>query len=237
MSTTKKKLKQKCSKVSIFTLIELLVVIAIIAILASMLLPALNKAREKAKTISCNSNLKQMGTYFSFYLNANNDRFPASYCHLSKQTWITMMQKANELPSDYAMNRWSVVVKNWGRKMLCPKLDLTSSVDHWNYGMNGSTFPIKNLLNTADQDNLGKLYRRLSSIKNCSDRGLLMEPGTHNASYTGYIVVNSSVEADRHKTGSNVLYIDGHTGSVLYAYMKNSTNVMSPWGPSNNYTE
>ena len=64
-------------KKNIFTLIELLIVVAIIAILAGMLLPALNSAREKARSISCLSRIKQVNLEMNMYADSHDDRLPA----------------------------------------------------------------------------------------------------------------------------------------------------------------
>ena len=76
-----------------FTLIELLVVIAIIALLMAILMPALNKAKEQAKSVVCQSNLKQWGLLFSMYTHENDGYFMTGDIKPPVKLWTAIGRK------------------------------------------------------------------------------------------------------------------------------------------------
>ena len=99
-----------------FTLIELLVVIAIIALLMAVLMPALQRIKKQAKTIACQSNLRQWALYFSLYTDDNNGYFHRGWNDgaYSEDSWMAtggIRARTTRMSRRHLKARWTVGIR------------------------------------------------------------------------------------------------------------------------------
>jgi len=206
-----------------FTLIELLVVIAIIAILAAMLLPALSAARERARSSSCMSNLKSLGTTFLLYTDSNDGCLPYSSwdfnTYKTREIWYRAIAPYTGDPDADPNYWWQSVSSSSANKVLfCPSAEgeeKSSPVVAFTIGMSYYAS-----------------FKNLSTISEPTAVMLLSDITLKGKNYTWVSHSNDlnkateGISSQRHANYSNILAMDGHVGSLSKAYGPNNTTVI-----------
>jgi prepilin-type N-terminal cleavage/methylation domain-containing protein/prepilin-type processing-associated H-X9-DG protein len=211
-----------------FTLIELLIVIAIIALLASMLIPALKGARDRAKQIQCASNLRQAGTLINTYTADYNGSFPygtRSDASLSIiKSWMNILE-LEYLGMDYPQNNNRYRGRNpiWG----CPSYP--AGTTEWcenEGGFNVYRGYMGNCnLMTCSQDHT--YYRppiKISAVISPSYNGLACDQGFNQYALSGFrsrlwgtpSAHTEYLSSYSHANQVNMLFTDGHTEAFTH---------------------
>jgi len=194
-----------------FTLIELLVVIAVIAILASLLLPALGSARDRARSLLCLSNLKQLGSVMAMYVNDNNDWLTIAIGykgHLNGNVWFDLLLPYHNNPTLYSCpgNQKSL---DLGTLAAAYGVGFTNVHKGWFMGYSYSQYLGYENINT------GAVIYKGARLTSCPKPSRFVN--MHDADYTngttlctngGYVDFRGGL-SHCHK-GDNFLFLDGH---------------------------
>jgi prepilin-type N-terminal cleavage/methylation domain-containing protein/prepilin-type processing-associated H-X9-DG protein len=208
-----------------FTLIELLVVIAIIAILASMLLPALSKAREKAKGITCVSQLKQMGMVTNLYSDANDDySVPITGGTDGARPWNRLLVDEQYIKGPVAEWRNNRAEYNYIHLFSCPSDAELRTNYNW--------YPFEPSYGITLASALGGQYSwlgpiRRSSLLKAAQTAQFLETRLSSSSKYLFTAADAAPNLSlRHYGKVNLLFFDGHTDSLPYSLLQMSLNEM-----------